>query len=197
MADWFSSIVNALKPGLPVYLTAACTGLIFLVLPSTAIEWLGAKDFAKEYRWAFGLALVFFGLLSAFYGTIWVRTTRSGRDALESLMGFMTKWMVRRQFDKLNAKEKFLILVVVESHESYFYYPPLADTIQTLTDKGWVEYNEYNTYRGRAQFKIRWDKWVALQKIRAHVRAERERFSDADKSEIQKVIKVLEDGRER
>ena len=196
MADWFSSIVNALKPGLPLYVAAATTGLIFLFLPAAAIKWLGAEEVAIQYRWAFSLAFVFFGVLSICYGTIWVRTTRAGRDTLEFFMGFVTSYVVRRQFDQLNAKEKYLILRVVESHQDYFFYPRYADTIQTLADKGWVDC-EFIEVREGTRFRIRWDKWLALKRIRAHVRAERGRFSDADKAEIAKVINALEGRGER
>lgn len=191
MPEWLSSIINALKHGLPVYLAAAGTGLIYLLLPPAAIEWLGAKNIDKDYRWAFGLALVFFGLLSVFSIITWVRTTRAGHDALDSLMGFVTSHLVRRQFDKLNAREKYLILRVVESHEDVFFYPRHAATIQSLADKGWVNFELFE-YEGKGRFRIRWDKWLALNRIRAHVRAERERFTDADKDEIQQVIKALD-----
>ena len=116
------------------------------------------------------------------YGVNWL-STFAGQQTAASLKGFITAPLVRFQFDNLSAKERFVILVVVESHERFFPYSPGGKTIQSLIDKGWVDYDHSVNYE-TAKFAIRWDKWLALENFRAHVRSEWERFSDDDKEKM-------------
>lgn len=192
MPDWIAAVLKFFKPAIPLYGAAALTGLLFLTLPSGAIKWLGATELVKDFRWAFGLAFMFFAVLVLSYGVKWLATTRRGRDTFEILTVPVTAGFLRGKFNKLTNKEKFLILYIVESHESKFWYPSGAETIQSLIDKGWVE--STGTSEGRARlFQICWNKWLSLERIRPHVRSAWESFSDEDKNEIQDVKNALDD----
>ena len=190
MGVWFETVLKIIKLGVPLYGAAAVTGLLFLILPPGVIEWLGATDFLKEFKWAFGLAFVFFSVFVLIFLVKWLATSRGVRTAFDPLVDRATVQLFRRKFDNLTVREKYLIMEIVESHETTFWYPPNGRTIQSLVDKGWVKTGRASRRRVRV-FEIRGNIWLSLNKIRQHVRSEWERFSEEDKIEIKDVQKTL------
>lgn len=187
--DWFSSLVKFFKPGLPLYMAVALGCVVVLLLPAPAVEWLNLTEFLIGNRGYFGLVLIFAATLTLSFGTVALPNSGFIKRIVASRRAKANAKKMRRSFDELRTDEKFLLNLVVHSHESYFHFPPQDKAIHTLVDKGWVEYDVGSLSGNR--FKIPWDRWEALRKNRAHIGLKMH-YPDSDKSEIERVAQQFQ-----